>query len=58
MKISVKTVFVDKYTGTQYRVGDVVEIADADRVKDIVARGLAEVVETETPAPKKSKKKE
>lgn len=58
MKISVKTVFVDKYTGVQYRVGDVVEIADADRVKDIVKRGLAEAVETEIPKPRKTKKKE
>lgn len=58
MKISVKTVFVDKFTGVQYRVGEILEIADEDRVKDIVSRGLGEVLtEIKKPAPKKRTKK-
>lgn len=44
MKVEVKQVFRDKITGQLYQAGAVVDFDDEQRVTDMVARGLAEVV--------------
>lgn len=53
-KLKVTTIFQDKVTDAVYRVGEEITIDDADRVKDLVNRGLAEVIEA--PKPKKTAK--
>ena len=44
MKLIVKEVFADKFTKQMYSVGELIEITDKTRVKDLTDRGLAEVV--------------
>lgn len=63
MKATVKEVFVDKFDSLkQYSVGEVIEIADKSRLKDLVERGLVvaslETVETPKVPLKKTVKKE
>lgn len=60
MKVEVKKVFRDKITGQLYQVGAVVDFDDQQRVDDMVARGLVEVVsevvvEVVQPTPKRTK---
>lgn len=56
MKVTVKEVFIDKFTGQEYRVGDVIDIPDADRVADMVERKLVQCEEeVKKPATKKKK---
>lgn len=58
MKAIVKTVFCDKFTGKQYNVGEVIEIADNARLDDLENRGLAERLEkVETVVEKKATRK-
>lgn len=45
MKIIVKEVFIDKYTGKVYKVGESLNLDDAERIKDLESRGLVDVVE-------------
>lgn len=45
MKVTVLTVFIDKITKEQYQPGQIVEIADKSRIKDLETRGLAKAVE-------------
>lgn len=59
MKVTVTEVFIDKYTGQEYRIGDVIDIPDAARVSDMVERKLVhvaeEIVKEKKPATKKKK---
>ena len=43
MKATVIEVFIDKYTQQVYKVGDIVDIADKDRLKDLTDRKLVRV---------------
>ncbi len=45
MKVKVIGIFRDKFTKELYQVGKEFEITDESRVKDLVSRGLVEVVE-------------
>lgn len=45
MKVKVTSVFRDKFTHQLYSVGEVVEIEDEARVRDLENRKLAECVE-------------
>lgn len=45
MKVKVIEIFRDKFTKELYQVGKELEITDEDRVKDLVSRGLVEVLE-------------
>lgn len=45
MKATVIEVFIDKYTQQVYKVGDIVDIADKDRLKDLTDRKLVRVAE-------------
>lgn len=59
MKVTVKSVFADRFTYQMYAEGDVIEVADA-RAHDLIDRGLCAPVETAEkakPAPKGGKKK-
>lgn len=56
MKITVLKSFIDKVDNkTEYKIGQVLDITDADRVKDLVGRGLAQA--EDEPKPKKTVKK-
>lgn len=52
MKLLVKEVFADKITKKLYTVGDVIEIDDKERIKDMEARKLAEVIKEAKPKTK------
>lgn len=45
MKVKVIGIFRDKFTKELYQVGKEFEITDESRVKDLVSRGLVEVIE-------------
>lgn len=45
MKVKVISVFQDKFTKQMYKVGDVIDFEDEDRVEDLVNRKLVEVPE-------------
>lgn len=45
MKVSVTEVFIDKYTGEVYEVGQMLNLDDEDRVADLVNRGLVKKLE-------------
>lgn len=45
MKVQVIAEFRDKFTGKLYQPGEVLEIEDEARVKDLSSRGLAEPIE-------------
>lgn len=59
MKATVIEVFIDKYTQQVYAVGDIVDIADKDRLKDLTDRKLVRVAEEvavkQKPATKRKK---
>ncbi|WP_054960267.1 hypothetical protein [Bacteroides thetaiotaomicron] len=46
MKVKVVSIFRDKYTHKLYNPGEVIEIVDESRVKDLASRNLAECIET------------
>lgn len=48
MTIKVTQVFIDKYTGKEYSIGDTLELDDEKRVNSLIARKLAEPVEEES----------
>mgnify|MGYP003295534594 CR=1 FL=1 len=53
MKVEVKSSFIDKTDHvTELRVGQVIDIGDAERVADLVERGLVKKLEEEKPKPK------
>lgn len=56
MKAIVTEVFIDKFDGTEYSTGTVIEV-DADRCADLEARGLAKAIETVAESKAASKKK-
>lgn len=45
MKVKVIHVFRDKFTGQVYNTGEVLELEDSARVKDLADRRLVEVIE-------------
>lgn len=45
MKVKVIKIFLDKYTKVPYSVGQEIHLEDENRVEDLVARGLVEIVE-------------
>lgn len=45
MKVKVIHVFRDKFTGQVYNTGEVLELEDSARVKDLADRCLVEVIE-------------
>lgn len=45
MKVKIVSVFRDKFTGKYYSPGEVIEISEESRVRDMENRGLAERVE-------------
>lgn len=45
MKVKVIHVFRDKFTGQVYNAGEVLELEDSARVKDLADRRLVEVIE-------------
>lgn len=45
MKVKVIGIFRDKFTKELYQVGKEFDITDESRVKDLVSRGLVEVIE-------------
>lgn len=45
MRVVVKRVFVDKITNEQYKVGDVLNISNTARVKDMLAKNLINPIE-------------
>lgn len=52
MKLIVKRVFVDRFTGRAYQPGEILDWKDDARTKDCIARGLvAEAAEPEKVAP-------
>lgn len=55
MKLLVKEVFEDKITKRLYTPGEVIEIADKDRIKDMEERKLAEVIKEAKPKTKSTK---
>lgn len=56
MRATVKKVFLDKFNlSRQYKVGEVIEIADKSRLEDLVRRNLVEVAEEKTEAEKPKK---
>ena len=60
MKLKVSREFRDKFTKKMYAPGAVIDIDDAERVADLVNRGLAEdIIEEveEKPVQKKKSKK-
>lgn len=62
VRLKVIESFVDKYTKEVYVVGKILNMDDADRISDLIERGLVislEVVEEKAakPAPKPRKKK-
>lgn len=58
MKVKVTSVFRDKFNGQLYNPGEVIEIEDEARVKDLASRGLAEPIKEkkETKASEEKKK--
>ena len=46
MKVKVVSIFRDKYTHKLYNPGEVIEIVDESRVKDLASRNLTECIET------------
>lgn len=57
MKIIVKEVFIDKYTNCVYKIGECLDFEDAERVNDLVERGLAVSVEERIEPVKKTSKR-
>lgn len=57
MKVKVKSIFRDKFTGKYYNPGEVIEIEDEARVDDLENRKLAERIEEkkEVKAPEEKK---
>lgn len=53
MKATVVEVFIDKYTGVQYNVGEQVDF-DEERINDLTSRKLVKV---ETPKKRRTTKK-
>lgn len=53
MKVRVIVQFIDKITHEVHEVGEVIDLADNARIKDLVDREL--VKEIEAPKPKKKK---
>lgn len=45
MKVKVIHIFRDKFTGQVYNAGEVLELEDSARVKDLADRRLVEVIE-------------
>lgn len=57
MKITVLKSFIDKVDNkTEYPIGQVLDITDADRVKDLVGRGLAKAEDEPKPEKKTVRK--
>jgi len=56
MKVEVITTFIDKIDHvTEYKVGQVLDLADSSRCEDLINRGLAKAVIE--PKPSRAKKK-
>lgn len=57
MKVKVKSIFRDKFTGQYYNPSEVIEISDESRVEDLENRKLAERIEEkkEVKAPEEKK---
>lgn len=58
MKVKVKSIFRDKFTGQYYNPGEVIEISDESRVEDLENRKLAERIEEKKEAKAPEEKKE
>jgi len=56
MKVKVISVFRDKLTGKYYTPGEVIEVSEESRVRDMESRRLAERVERKAPEEKKEVK--
>lgn len=56
MKVKVKSVFRDKFTGKYYTPGEMIEVSEESRVLDMESRRLAERVEIKTSEEKKEVK--
>lgn len=57
MKVKVKSIFRDKFTGQYYNPGEVIEISDEARVEDLENRELAERIEVKVPEVKAPEEK-
>jgi hypothetical protein len=49
MKVKVISIFRDMFTDKLYKVGEILEIENEDRIEDLNTRGLAELIESEKP---------
>nr|DAT59419.1 MAG TPA: hypothetical protein [Caudoviricetes sp.] len=56
MKVKVKSIFRDKFTGKYYIPGEVIEVSEESRVLDMESRRLAERFEVKAPEEKKEAK--
>ena len=57
MKVKVKSIFRDKFTGKYYNPGEVIEIEGEARVEDLENRELAERIEVKVPEVKAPEEK-
>lgn len=57
MKVKVKSIFCDKFTGKYYNPGEVIEIEDEARVQDLENRELAERIKVKVPEVKAPEEK-
>lgn len=58
MKVEVLASFIDKNDHvTELKVGQQIDISDAERCEDLISRGLVKEIAVEKPKPKKTARK-